>query len=170
MLLTFIGAISVAVLAACVAFIVRRVTGVSARWLIPASAGVAMLAFTIWNDYSWFSRIVEGLPEDVVVAETYEQSFVLQPWTLAVPAVNRFQAVDLSRRQFSDAQPDVVRAVVYLMARYQPAFETIQIFDCAGGRRADGSAPSGADGLPAAQAWRAVGRDDPLLAAACRDL
>lgn len=168
MLFTFIGAIACAILAACVAFVVRRTTGVNARWLIPAAAGSAMLGFTIWNDYDWFSRNVAGLPPDVVVTQTFEVSHVLQPWTLLFPATTRYQAVDLDRRQPHTDRPEIVRAVVYLVARWQPTFETIQVFDCAAGKRADAAAPTGPDGLPAAEAWSAVGAGDPLLAAACR--
>jgi len=168
MLFTFIGAIACAVLAACVAFVVRRTTGVNARWLIPASAGAAMLGFTVWNDYDWFPRTVAGLPPDVVVTRTFQVSHVLQPWTLLFPATTRYQAVDLARRQPHEDRPEVVRAVVYLVARWQPTFETIQVFDCAGGRRADAAAATQPGGLPPPAAWTELGDDDPLLRAACR--
>jgi hypothetical protein len=166
MLLTLVGAISVAVLAACVAFIFRRITGISARWIIPASAGAAMLGFTMWNDYTWFDRVRAELPPEVVVAQTFRHSAAIQPWTLVWPMVDRFQALNRAGLQRNEADPDVVRAEVYLVARWSPTFSTLQVFDCAGGRRAD-AVEAGAEGLPATDAWVAVGRDDPLLRAAC---
>jgi hypothetical protein len=166
MLLTFIGAISVAVLGACLAFILNRTTGIQARWLIPASAGAGMLGFTIWADYSWFGRVAGELPPEVVVARTHATSWAVQPWTLAVPAVTRFQAVNAGGAVAIPASPDVVLAEVYLVARYQPTFAALMLFDCAHGRRAD-AVDADEDGLPPDGAWVAVGADDPVLRAAC---
>ncbi|SDZ82282.1 hypothetical protein [Rubrimonas cliftonensis] len=167
MAITLLGAVAVAVLAACVAFIFRRVTGISARWIIPASAGAAMLAFTLWNDYSWFGRVADGLPADVTVARTFESSNALQPWSLVAPITTRFQAVNVGGRQRSEVAPRVVRAEVYLVARWQPTFTTLQIFDCARGRRADAADATGGEGLPPETAWTEVGLQDALLRAAC---
>lgn len=170
MLMTFVGAISVAILAACVAFVIWRTTGVAARWIIPASAGAAMLGFTLWADYSWFGRVAGGLPESVTVARTFATSNALQPWSLAVPIVTRFQAVDVGARQRSEIDPTVVRAPVFLVERWRPTFTTVQVFDCGRGRRADAADPAGENGLPVDAAWIAVGADDALLRAACADL
>ena len=168
MLVTFLGAIMVAVLAACVAFVLQRLTGVNVRWLIPTSAGAALLGFTLWNDYTWFSRLRADLPPDVVVVRTFEQSNAIQPWSLVVPIVNRFQAVNRASLQRSEVDPQVVRAEVYLVARWTPTFTTLQVLDCARGRRADAVDP-GPDGLPKADAWVEIGRDDPLLVAVCAE-
>jgi hypothetical protein len=168
MLLTFIGSIAVAVLAACTAFVIYRVTGINARWIIPAAAGAGMLGFTLWNDYTWFSRNVEGLPAAVVVTGEAEHSNVIQPWTLVVPMINRFTAVDTRTIQRHDRRPDVRGAVVFLTQRYQPTFETRQVFDCAANRRADGDVgPFDADGLPLPQRWVTVPADDLLLRTVC---
>lgn len=167
MLLTFLGAISVAILAACVVFIARRWFGFQARWLIPASAGAAMLSFTLYNDYSWFGRISGGLPPEVVVTRSFEFSNAVQPWTLAIPAVNRFQALNRASVQRHEADANMVRAEVFLVARYNPTFVTRMVFDCAGARRADAVAPSDERGLPVDTSWVALDRDDPLLLAAC---
>jgi hypothetical protein len=166
MLLTFLGAISVAVLAACVAFIIRRVWGVQARWLIPFSAGVGMLGFTIWNDYSWFDRQRDGLPEGVAVVEAFTQSAAIQPWTLLVPVVNRYSAIDLRAAERHPDRPEIVRAPVFLAQRYQPTVVSAQIIDCAGRRRAD-AVDAGPDGLPPADAWFSLPDGHPLLRAVC---
>lgn len=167
MLIVFIGAVSAAVLAACVAFIIHRFAGVSTRWLIPTSAGAAMLGFTIWTDYSWFGRTASALPDTVVVADRFTAHNPLQPWSLLAEPVNRFRAVDLESLSTHPAHADVRRAAVFLVTRYTPTFVTWQLFDCAGHRRADG-ADLGEDGLPAAAAWAPVSPDDPLLRAVCR--
>ena len=166
MLLTFLGALSTGVLAACVAFAVRRATGANIRWLIPFAAGAGMLGFTVWNDYSWFDRQRAGLPDGVVVVETYTHSAAIQPWTLVAPVVSRYTALDLRAADRHPDRPDLVRAPLLLAQRYQPTFVSAQIVDCAAGRRAD-AADAGADGLPAEGAWRHLPEGHPLLAAAC---
>ncbi|PKP64747.1 MAG: hypothetical protein CVT86_03555 [Alphaproteobacteria bacterium HGW-Alphaproteobacteria-8] len=167
MLLTFFGAIAVGVLAACVAFIVRHFYGVNARFLIPLSAGAGMLGFTVWNDYTWYGRNADGLPDTVQVARTIEKSWVVQPWTLVAPVVTRFQAVNLASVSRNVATPDVARATVYLVSRFQPTFETVQVFDCAGGRRSDAADAPGDGGVPPESAWVRIGLDDPLLSLVC---
>lgn len=168
MLLTFFGALAVGVLAACVAFIVRRLYGVNARFLIPLSAGAGMLGFTVWNDYTWYGRNVAGLPDTVQVARAIEKSWVVQPWTLIAPVVTRFQAVNRASVARNAAAPEVARATVYLVARFQPTFETVQLFDCARGRRAD-AADAPESGTPPERAWVTVGLDDPLLSLVCAE-
>lgn len=166
MLTTFIGAISVAILGACIAFILRRTFGIEARWLIPASAGAGMLGFTLWADYTWFGRVVGDLPPDVVIARTHTTSWAIQPWTLAVPAVTRFQAVNAGGATPIPNAEGIVLAEVYLVARYQPTYAALMLFDCAQGRRAD-AVDADESGLPPDAAWVAVGTDDPALRAAC---
>lgn len=169
MLLTLLGALSVGVFAACVAFIIRRFLGVNARFLIPLSAGAAMLGFTLWNDYTWFDRTVAVLPGSVVVTGTFESTNPMQPWTLVVPYVNRFSAMNLASVSANDSDPAIRRAQVFLVARFQPTFATWQAFDCAGNRRADlGGETLDARGLPDDAAWLPLAPDDPMLVAACR--
>ncbi|MGF1660609.1 MAG: hypothetical protein ACFCUS_14395 [Rubrimonas sp.] len=169
MLLGFLAAIAVAIFAASVAFTLRRAMGIQARWLVPASAGAALLGFTLWNDYSWFGRQVSGLPPEIVVVDSFEHSAALQPWTLVAPVVNRYRALDLRTISRSTANPEIVRGLVYLAQRYQPTFETLQLVDCGRGLRAD-AADAGPDGLPPDAAWRPLPEDDPLRRAFCATL
>lgn len=166
MLLTLLGAVATAILGASVAFVIRRVWGAQVRWLVPAAAGAGMLGFTLWNDYSWFARQRDGLPPDVVVTDSFETSQTIQPWSLIWPITNRYRALDRASLVAREDDPQIRRARVFLVARYQPVFETWQIFDCRAGRRAD-AADAGADGLPPEDAWSDLPGDDPLLHAAC---
>ena len=169
MLLGFLGAISIAVFAASVAFIIRRMLGIDARWIVPASAGAAMLGYTMWSDYTWFDRQISGLPPEVVVIDMFEHSAAIQPWTLAAPMVDRYRALDLRTISRSTSNPEVVRGLVYLAQRYQPTFETLQLVDCGRGLRAD-AADAGPDGLPPEEAWRPLPEDDPMRRAFCAAL
>ncbi len=168
MAFVLVGAVAVAVFAACVAFIVQRTFRLNARWIIPASAGAGMLGFTIYNDYSWFGRTAGGLPPSVRVTATGERSTAIQPWSLAIPVTVRFTAVDLGSLQVRESEPVLRRAPVHLVGRFQPTFTSRQLFDCATNRQADADgADAGPDGLPPPQAWVAVPATDPLLRAVC---
>ena len=168
MALVFIGALSVAVFAACVAFIIRHLTGLFPRWIIPASAGLGMLGFTIWNDYTWFSRVLIDLPPDVIVADTFTATSAMQPWTMLIAPVNRFRAIDRRTIEPLPTRPDLRRAAVFMVARFNPTFVTPQVFDCAANARADGDPASvDADGVPPSTAWVPLAPEDPLLRAVC---
>lgn len=61
MLLDFISTVSagfgMAGVVLIVGLILRRLAGITLpRWAVPASVGLAMLAFAVWNEYSWFAR------------------------------------------------------------------------------------------------------------------
>ncbi|MCB2053009.1 MAG: hypothetical protein KDE35_02050 [Geminicoccaceae bacterium] len=138
-------------------------------YLAPVAAGAAMLVFTIWSEYSWFERTRAGLGGRVEVARSFEESSAWQPWTLLVPRTTRFTAVDLATVRRNEAQPGMVMADVYLVARRQPVLRVTQFYDCDGHRRADardGLELSG-DGAPVNARWVAVGRDDAVLRAVC---
>lgn len=169
MLLTFIAAISLAVFAASIAFVLRRMTGINARWLIPAAAGSAMLGFTIWNDYAWFGRTSGALPDTMVVTQTIEASRAIQPWTLAVPMINAFAALDTGSMKRNPEHPNLLIADLYILERYVPTRQTTQLIDCDAGRRADlpPNARFGDDGMPAGLDWFTLPADHALLTAAC---
>lgn len=168
MALTVLGAFAVAILAACVAFILRRMTGLFPRWIIPAAAGASMLGFTVWNDYTWFGRTVSALPDTVLVTDRFGSRNAIQPWSLLVEPVSRFRAVDLGSLRRLSVQPDIRGVGVFLVARFTPTFVTPQILDCTRGARADADpATLDAQGLPPETAWVPVDPANPLLRAVC---
>ena len=50
-------------------------------YLIAGAAG--MLAYTIYDEYSWFDRAAGALPDRFKVVETVGVSYPWQPWTYA---------------------------------------------------------------------------------------
>ena len=50
------------------AAVMRACSAVAPRWIMPAGIGLAMLGFTVWNEYSWYSRVTDQLPASVEVA------------------------------------------------------------------------------------------------------
>lgn len=157
---------------ACVAVVMMafRVFGRKPpRWLLPITAGVAMMSYTLYNDYSWFSRTAGALPETVVLAGAYEQSHPLQPWTYLFAPVDRFAAVDRARLVESPQKPSLVLAEVAMIQRYMPTRVAQMVFDCERGRRSDSIDVEGFDenGDPIGVRWVDVPTDDPLRLAVC---
>lgn len=170
MLMTLLGALVLAVaVAGMVSLAFRLARRPVPRGTLPLAAGLALVSFMAWNDYSWFSRTAAELPDDVVVAKTYTFRNFIQPWTMIVPRINRFAAVDLGSIRRNEAAPGVVLVNVYLAARYSPALTTTQFYDCNEGRRADAtdSLEFGSDGLPVNADWVALEDDDSFLATVC---
>lgn len=162
MTFVLIAAIAIGLGAAGLALGLPRLLGLRApRWLGPAAAGLAMFAFMLWNEYTWYDRSLAALPEGTVVAETYPHSSVFQPWTLVAPRIARFAAVLPKGR----TETGLIEADVVLAERFSGHYRVPHLFDCADGRRAPlppGEGPVKASALD----WTAP-PDDPLIAAAC---
>ena len=170
MLFNLLGTVVIGIGAAGTVLIVFRVFGRRGpRWLIPAAAGASMFGYQIWDGYTWHQRTADALPDDIRVVKTYSQRSAFSPWTLIVPRVNRFVAVDLASIGRNELAPDFALATIYLIARYQPAASGMQIFDCVTARRADlgPTIEFGDNGLPENAVWSAVDAKDLLLTAVC---
>ena len=170
MLIDFISTIAVGVSAAGIIFILRHLSGWRvAKWVLPAGVGLAMLGFSIWNEYTWFSRVQAQLPQTVVMATAPQQTIFYRPWTYAFPLVNRFVAVDKTDAKTSASDPDLFVASAIVAARWGRSQRIDVAFDCAKGTRADlfGGATMADDGSLTGAEWRTPDADDPLVRAAC---
>ena len=89
-----IGMIAVGIGVAAVVYAashaLRKLGVVLPRWIMPAAIGLGMLVFTIWNEYSWYSRVTGQLPDTIAVLETGSGGKAWRPWSFVVPVVNRF--------------------------------------------------------------------------------
>ncbi|MEO1470600.1 MAG: hypothetical protein AAFV86_16260 [Pseudomonadota bacterium] len=132
------------------------------RWAAPVAAGLAMFAFTLWQEYTWFDRSTAVLPEGARVAETYDYASAIQPWTLVWPRVWRFAAVVPGEA----GEGGLLNATVLLAQRFADTVAIPHVIDCAAGRRAP-VPPGAASGNPEALSWTEGGAGDPLVAAAC---
>lgn len=170
MIWNLIGTLVLGVTAASIVLILFRVLGRPVpRWLLPAAAGIAMLGFLVWTDYAWFGRTEAALPANVVVAEGHASSSVLQPWTLIVPRIDRFSAVDTEAIRRNPQAPDLAMADVYLVARWNPTIRAHQLYDCATPRRADVGLDLKVDALgrPIDPPWVKLPPDDPVRRVVC---
>ncbi len=139
------------------------------RWLTPAAAGLGMLGMTISNEYTWFERTAERLPEGVEIAMTVEEQSWLRPWSQLWPYTKRFVAVDTSTARKNNNLPDQRMISIYFFGRWSPINEAPMLFDCAGARSAiliDGASFS-EDGSVTDADWQAMPPDDPILKLVC---
>lgn len=139
------------------------------RFVIPATAGLAMVGFAIWSEYSWYARSVSKMPDGFVVATSVAEPSVFRPWTYASPFVSRYAAVDVAGARRNANAPGQLLVDVFLFARYVPTAKMTILVDCAGARRADVSdgAALGEGGAIDEAAWRDVGADDALVKTTC---
>ena len=170
MLLEFIAIIAagfgLAGIALTLNFIVRkRLPG----WVVPAAAGLGMLAMAIWLEYSWFERATSAYPDGVEIASTNQTRSWYRPWTYVVPLTNRLIAIDHRFDRRNPAHPDMVLTQVVLAGRWEPSRQFGAMFDCAGNRRADllDQVVFEDDGTLRNATWHALAADDPVLRTAC---
>jgi hypothetical protein len=131
----------------------RKAGLVLPRWLLPASIGLAMVGYAIWNDYSWYGRAIERLPEGAQVLMIGDDRQPWAPWTYLAPVKVRFAALDPARiTQTGDAR----RAEIMLVERRGQTLVVPQEFDCAAGRI-----------RPATGDWVAADKDDAAYAIVC---
>lgn len=150
--------------------IVNRFTGRRLpKWAVPVAAGAAMIAFTIWSEYTWADRTANALPSEFQVVAQYETSVWWKPWTKAAPYQARMLAVDISSIQRNEAVPDMALVTLILMERFTAPRARPVFIDCAAPARADAGpgVTFGADGRPQGAAWIPMAADDPILPPVC---
>src|SRR5690606_22292277 len=82
MFFELIAAVVAGVAVAGIAMGLRWISrGFLPKWIVPAAAGLGMLSFAIWSEYSWFERNVATQPTGVIVAWNNEQRSFLRPWS-----------------------------------------------------------------------------------------
>lgn len=172
MFVELIATIFAGIACAGIAMILNKLTGQRLpRWIAPVFAGLGMLAMTISNEYTWFSRTAAELPDGIEIATTVEEQSWMRPWTQARPYTKRFVAVDTGTARRNTALPDQRMADLYFFGRWSPVNQAPMLFDCAARRSAlliDG-AQFADDGSVTDADWQAVPPNDPILALVCED-
>lgn len=170
MFLELIATIFAGIACAGIAMLINIATGRRLpKWILPVAAGGGMIAMTISNEYTWFDRTAEQLPEGVTIALTVEEQSWFRPWTQIWPYTERFVAIDTATARKNENLPDQRMADVYFLGRWAPVNRAPMLFDCAGHRSAlliDGAAFA-ADGTIANAEWQVMPATDPILKLAC---
>lgn len=139
------------------------------KWILPVAAGLGMIGMTISNEYTWFDRTAETLPEGITIAMKVEEQSWGRPWTQLWPYTKRFVAVDTATAQTNENLPDQRLADLYFFGRWSPVNQAPMLFDCTGARSAlliDG-ATFAADGTVTDADWQQMPAGDPILKLVC---
>lgn len=170
MFIELIATVFAGLASAGLAMLVNTITGRRLpRWIVPIAAGAGMLALTISNEYIWYDRTADELPEGITVALTVEESSWVRPWTKIWPYTKRFVAVDEGTARTHDNQPDQTLVNLFFFGRWSPVSRAPMLFDCAGDRSAlliDGAEFSDDGSVPSAE-WEPRAPDDPIMGVAC---
>ncbi|MEL6619839.1 MAG: hypothetical protein AAFY39_15915 [Pseudomonadota bacterium] len=170
MFLELIATVFAGIACAGIAMILNIVAGRRLpKWVMPVAAGLGMIGMTISNEYTWFGRTAERLPEGVTIAMTVDEQSWLRPWTQVWPYTKRFVAVDTATARRNENLPDQRLVDLYFLGRWSPVNQAPMLFDCAGTRSAlliDG-ADFSEDGTVANADWQAVPDNDPILKLVC---
>ncbi|WP_416191033.1 hypothetical protein [Neisseria sp. CCUG12390] len=161
MLWELIATVSAGFGAAGIALIVRTVFKKLPKWMIPAAAGLGMIGFQVFSEYTWFEHTRSRLPsETAVVAEIPETAFY-KPWSYIRPQVLKFVAVDTANIETVDKERNIRRANLYFFERRMSA-QTLPVWiDCGNGLQTDIADPS-------AQVWGKTEHTANIVAAVCR--
>lgn len=162
----FVAAIFAGLGAAGLALGLRKMTRNRApKWLIPVFAGIGILTFLAYNEYTWHTNMQSHLPEDTVVVSERAESAIWRPWSLVVPQVVSFTVLDTDSIVHDEKNPNVVNFYLYQFEKsYADAVtERIYLLNC----QSQELVPISDDGKPDTRSLRKLSDDDRLLEQAC---
>lgn len=148
--------ILVGIAAAGAVMLARQLSGRRvATYLVPVAAGLAMLTYNVWHEYTWFDRTVARLPNSIEVLKSDASASLFRPWTHVVPNTSRMLLLDTSRTLRNAATPDLVMVALVEAERLKSTQKRRLLYDCASKRASDilPNAKFNADGLPADVTW-----------------
>ena len=170
MFIELIATVFAGIACAGIALILNIATGRRLpKWILPVAAGLGMIGMTISNEYTWFDRTAERLPDGVQIALTVQEQSWLRPWTKVFPYTKRFVAVDTATARKNENLPNQRLVDLYFFGRWSPVNQAPMLFDCAAARSAlliDGAGFSG-DGTVIDADWQAMPAGDPILKLVC---
>lgn len=162
----FVATIFAGLGAAGLAYGLRTITRQRApKWIIPAFAGIGMLTFLAYGEYTWFGHKQSQLPEGSVVVSTEKQSVVWRPWSLVVPQIFRFTVLDTNSIVRNPKNPQLVKFYLYRFEKSYTDSVTAQVYllNCENRELVPVNDQNKA--LP--QALRKLSEEDRLLGKAC---
>lgn len=92
-------------------FVIKRLP----KWIIPVMAGVCMLTFTIYSEYSWYNHTKNRLPDHSVVVHTVPHTAFYKPWSYAYPQILQFVVLD--KRSIKPIGDGQYQALLYFFER-----------------------------------------------------
>lgn len=100
------------------------------KWIVPAAAGLGMIGFQVYSEYSWADDMIAKLPENTIVVATVADSTWYRPWSYVAPQTLKFVALD--RTSIQPDPKDALRkqATLYFFERRAAAYPLGISVDC----------------------------------------
>ncbi|OYW56552.1 MAG: hypothetical protein B7Z10_00665 [Rhodobacterales bacterium 32-66-7] len=171
MAIDLIASLFVAATAGLLVWVLLRWMPSLPRWLVPVSAGVALIAYTVWSEYDWYPRLSRQLPPEIEVVATLETASPFRPWTYLAPSITSFVALDHRKTLSHPQKADLRMVTLYSFARSGGMTEGLMAVDCAANRYAmivAGSEITEAGDLTGAE-WQPAKAEDRFQQAACKE-
>lgn len=153
-----LGVIAVGIGAAAVLYALKHLLskmGIALpRWGLPAGIGLAMVVYSVWNDYAWHGRAVARLPEGAEILLVGQESQPWAPWSYLWPVAVRMAVIDPA--QIAETEPGMRKAQIMLIDRRASTLLVPQEFDCQ--QRLI---------RPAKEDWVTAAQDDPAFRVVC---
>ncbi len=113
-----IAAIAAAMAGAGVALLLRSLTrNRLPKWIIPVFAGLGMLSYTIYFEYTWFDTKQARLPEGSVVVSAEKGAMLWRPWTMKYPMPLVYTVLDGANARIEDT--DKGRIARFALYRFE---------------------------------------------------
>ena len=90
------------------------------RWIIPACAGLGMLAYQIHNEYTWLEQKQAQLPDSAEIVSVEKGQMFWRPWTFALPMTTAFTILDRDSLTLSNAEEG--RLAEFLLYRFEKEY------------------------------------------------
>lgn len=137
-------------------------------YLLAAAAG--MLAYSVYDEYTWYERSTASLPNRLQVVRSYATSMPYQPWTYLAPRIYRFDAVDLGSRRANPKAPDLALIRLLRVTRNTSSEDVSAILDCPGSRyvEVDKNTQFSESGVPIDPDWQSLSEHPSLKNAICQ--
>lgn len=132
------------------------------KWLVPAGAGLGMLLFQIYSEYTWYGH-TRSLPAETVVVAEIAETAPYKPWSYLKPQVLRFVAVDTAK--LLDAGGGKVQANLYFFERRMSANTWPVWIDCE--KRLQANVTGTKNGVPSAGKWGKTEYTEKIAGAVC---
>ncbi len=106
------------------------------KWIVPVFAGLGMLGYQIYTEYTWYEFKRAQLPAGAEVVEIKTDSMLWRPWTYLYPMTVGFNVVDA--KSIRDTLVEGDRVVEFMLYRFEKSYVDqvsyhTQLLNCATG-------------------------------------
>lgn len=165
-----VAAASAGLGAAGLALLLRMLSGKRLpRWIIPACAGLGLLAYQINYEYDWYGNKQQQLPASAQVVSTEKSRVPWRPWTYLYPLTTAFSVVD--RDKLVSSRADGEHLVEFILYRFEMQYRDVlthqaYLMNCSARERVP---LVGDSHRPDAGRLRHLAANDPQLETVCAE-